>query len=104
MATFTYPNDTQFIYPVPSSGGGGGGADVDVEYRIISAGEATAKSLTLAAAPADSAEVVFGVEGGGVQILGLDFNVSGSTLTWNGLALDGIINAGDQVYILYPIT
>lgn len=100
--TFTYPNETQYIYPVPSSGGGGG-ASVEVEYRTLTAGEVTAGSLSLVDTPATPGDVVFGVEGGGVQVQPTDFVVSGTTLSWSGLSLDGILTAGDRVYILYTV-
>jgi hypothetical protein len=75
----------------------------EVEYRTITAPEAAAKQLTLATTPIDSAKVILAVSGGGSQMLGPDFTVSGTTLSWNGLALDGILNSGDQIYITYAI-
>lgn len=74
-----------------------------VEYRTISAPEAAAKQLTLAAAPVDVTEVQLGIAGGGTQIVNDDFLVTGSTLSWNGLGLDGILSAGDKVCIVYAV-
>lgn len=72
-----------------------------VEYRTISAGEATAKSLTLAHTPAVPGEVMLDLIGGGAQNYSDDFTVSGTTLTWNGLGLDGVLTSGDKVRINY---
>ncbi len=72
-----------------------------VEYRTITGGEATAKSLTLAQSPAVPGEVMLDLIGGGAQNYSDDFTVSGTTLTWNGLGLDGILTAGDKVRINY---
>jgi hypothetical protein len=71
------------------------------EYRTISAGEATAKALTLSNSPSISGEVNLDVIGGGPQFYGDDFIVSGSTLDWNGLGLDGLLAAGDKLRISY---
>lgn len=71
------------------------------EYRTISAGEATAKSLTLAQAPASGTEVMLDVIGGGAQFYGDDFTVTVTTLSWSGLGLDGVLGSGDKVRIGY---
>lgn len=85
--------------------GTGGGTDtsVEIEYRTISGPEDVAKQLTLATAPLDATKVQMGIRGGGTQILGTDFTVSGSVLSWNGLGLDGVLTSGDQITILYKI-
>lgn len=92
-------------YPVVSGGGGGGGGStIEVEYRTITSGEAGTKSLTLSMTPTSPTQVVFGVGGGGTQIYGTDFTVTGTTLSWSGTALDGILTTGDQVVIQYDIS
>jgi hypothetical protein len=100
------PADGQYVYVyyfrlTGGGGGGGGGANVKTEYRVISGAEATAKSLTLIATPTTPGEVILGVSGGGLQFFGDDFTVYGSTLSWNGLALDGILTTGDKLIINY---
>lgn len=80
---------------------GGSGNPLEIEYRTITAPEDAAKQITLVAAPLNVTKVQMGVRGGGTQILGTDFTVSGSTLSWNGLGLDGILSTGDQITILY---
>lgn len=72
-----------------------------VEYRTISAGEATAKALSLAHSPVAVGEVMVDVIGGTAAFYSDDFIVSGSTLSWNGLGLDGLLAAGDKLRISY---
>jgi hypothetical protein len=97
---FTYPNSTQYIFPIP---GGGGGNPLEVELRTISAPEDAAKQLTLTSTPLDGAKVILAIQGAPSQINGLDFSVTGTTLSWSGLGLDGILAAGDEIYIQYSI-
>jgi hypothetical protein len=89
-------------YPVQSGGGGGAGNTYTSELRTVTAPEATAKSLVLAATPITASGVIMLVASAPNQFYGLDFTVSGTTLTWAGLGLDGILAAGDQLTILYP--
>jgi hypothetical protein len=72
-----------------------------VEHRTISAGEATAKSLTLVQTPAAPTEVMLDVIGGSSAFNSTDFVVSGATLSWGTLGLDGVLAAGDKVRITY---
>ena len=72
-----------------------------VEFRTISAGEATAKSLTLTNTPSFPSEVILHTVGGSIQFYGDDYTVSGTTLTWNGLGLDGVLASGDKIVIQY---
>lgn len=71
------------------------------EYRTLTSGEASAKQLTLAFTPATPAYVSLDVIGGGPQFFGDDFTVSGATLDWNGLGLDGVLVTGDKLRIIY---
>lgn len=71
------------------------------EYRTLTGGEATAKQLTLANLPSSPSEIFLDVIGGGAQVYGSDFSVSASTVSWSGLALDGVLLAGDKLRIGY---
>lgn len=71
------------------------------EFRTITGGEAAAKSLSLVNTPSVAAEIVLDTIGGGAQFYGTDYTVSGSTLSWSGLALDGVLAAGDKLRIQY---
>ena len=72
-----------------------------LEYRTISAGEATAKQLTLAATPASPTKVMVDTIGGCAQRLSVDFTIAGNVLNWSGYALDGILASGDVLRIHY---
>jgi hypothetical protein len=78
----------------------GGATPLTVLYPVLSSGEATAKSVVLPFAPSTPGQTMLDVIGGGAQVYGDDFSVSGSTLTWAGLGLDGLLAAGDQVRIV----
>ena len=71
------------------------------EFRTITVGEAAAKSLTLAYTPVTPSEVCLDVVGGAVQFYGDDYSVSGTTLSWNALGLDGVLDSGDKIRIMY---
>lgn len=72
-----------------------------LEFRTISGGEAAAKALTLVATPASALKVMVDVIGGTAQEYTVDYTVSGATLDWNGLGLDGVLAAGDKLRIHY---
>lgn len=116
------------VINIASVGGGGGGGDaINVDYDNASSGlsainvqaaidEVVAESfvprplLTLTGADITAGSkslVVTPTAGsltrltvGGVrQQYGIDFIVSGSTISWSGLGLDGILEAGDVLQI-----
>lgn len=74
-----------------------------VENRTVSAAEATAKELTLSATPKDASKVSFSFPNGSDQVNGTDFSVSGDVLSWNGLSLETLIEAGDVITLTYFI-
>ena len=85
-----------------SSGPGPGpGADFYVEQFVLSGAEASAKAVTLATAPTNAARTVLIVKGAGGQYYGDGFIVSGTTLSWGGLELDGVLEAGDRLSIIH---
>ena len=61
----------------------------EVEYRTLTVGEAAAESLTLSATPLSASKVMLDAIGGGAQEYGVDYTVSGTTLSWAGLGLAG---------------
>ena len=87
-------NGTQIVPPTPSG-------IQQVEYRTVTAGEESAKAMTLAALPSSPAKVMLDLIGGTAQIYNTDFVVTGSTLSWSGLGLDGLIASGDVVRVMY---
>jgi len=77
------------------------GSGFNMESRTVTSDEATAKQLTLAAAPAVPTETMVSF-GGVVQFYGDDFVVVGTTLDWSGLGMDTIgVVAGDKLVIAY---
>jgi hypothetical protein len=73
------------------------------ETRALTSLEVTAKSLTLAQSPTYPNETSISIAQGGPQAYGLDFTVAGTTLSWTGLGMDGLVLAGDELVITYPI-
>lgn len=110
-----------------SSGGGGGGDAINIDYDNASSGmsannvqsaidelksleyrprplytvtgaDVTAGSIGLVITPVNPTLTRLTV-GGIRHEYGTDFIVSGSTLSWSGLGLDGIIESGDKLQI-----
>lgn len=59
------------------------------------------KSFELLHTPTSVKGVIFTPAGGPPQLPEIDFNVSGSEVTWNGLGLDGTLEANDIILIHY---
>lgn len=78
-------------------------SDLSAEQRTITTLEETNKSLTLAQAPLVPNAVILQIQGAPAQIYGLDYTVSGTTLSWNGLGLDGLLEENDEVSIVYSV-
>lgn len=93
--------DVYVYYAGAPGGGGGGGLSPATEYRTLSAGEITAKQLTLTGTPSSPSNVLVDVIGGTSQEYNVDFTVSGSIVGWNGTPLDGLLSAGDKLRIHY---
>jgi hypothetical protein len=72
-----------------------------VEYFQLDASEMLAKAVTLSNTPAIPQYVMLDVIGGGPQVYAEDFSVTGASLSWNGLALDGILSEGDKLRVSY---
>lgn len=78
-----------------------GGGSYNVDKVTLTGTEITNKSLTLGGAPSVAADTRLIVIEGIEQEYGADFTVSGSTLSWNGLGLDGLLEIGDKLIIVY---
>jgi len=78
-----------------------GGADA-IEYLTLDAGHISNKYIDLAHSPITVADTTLDIIGGGPQIYGVDFIVaSGTELGWNGLGIDGIVEADDVMRVSY---
>lgn len=74
------------------------------EYYTLTSSEITAKEIVLPREVDNGSGVVFIPAGGIAQIPGTDFVVSGSTISWDGLGLDGSLAENDKVLISYTST
>jgi hypothetical protein len=74
---------------------------IQTEIFTLSALDITNKFLTLSSTP-QSLETVSLFPAGGInQVNGIDFDVVSNVLSWNGLGLDGFLEAGDVLIIKY---
>ena len=100
-----YAKNDGKIYTLDSSGSevevGSGATDYNVEKFTLSAGDITAKQITLASIPTSLTLSRLIIIGGLEQDYSVDFSVSGTTLTWNALGLDGVLAAADKLVVIY---
>jgi len=73
----------------------------NVEYPVLNNTNITNKFVTISNAPSVPSDVLLDIIGGSSQEYSVDFIVSGVQLSWNGLALDGILLSGDKLRITY---
>ncbi len=59
------------------------------------------KTLTLTNFPSDPSKVTVVIRQGLEQFSGIDFQVIGKTLSWNGLALEMLLQVGDFFVVRY---
>lgn len=59
------------------------------------------KSFTLTNTPISSYNIVIHPRGGCLQFLNHDFTILGSSVTWDGYGLDGLLEAGDILQVSY---
>jgi len=65
----------------------------------LSGTDITNKQVNLTQIPINANKTRVSVGGGVEQVYGDDFTVSGSTLSWNGLGLESILEIGDKLII-----
>lgn len=80
---------------------GAAGATDIIDYYTVSSGNVTSKSVTLSQTPVSAAAVGLDIVGGTTQYYGVDYEVTGTTLSWNGLGLDGLIEENDKLRAIY---
>jgi hypothetical protein len=72
------------------------------QTKTLTSGQVSSKTIALSPTPKFPGEVCLTVLGGLEQVNGVDFEVvSGNILTWDGLGLDGDLEAGDQIILKY---
>lgn len=72
-----------------------------VEQLEIDPIQALNKEITLADIPSFPEKTLLYVDGGAPAFYTLDFVVSGNVLSWSGKRLDGLLETGDVVRIVY---
>jgi len=78
-----------------------GGID-EVEYITVDGDDITNKYTSLAQTPYAASETMLDIIGGGPQVYTIDFTViSGTRLNWDGLGIDGVIEADDIMRVSY---
>lgn len=87
---------------IDAGSSGGGGADLGVEFRTITALENTNKELTLTDTPGAYNKVVVFVVEGSTQYFGIDYTVTGDVVSWDTLGMDGLVEEGTRLVIIYP--
>ncbi len=94
-------DETGAEYQLLTSGTPGiGGYQVD--YYVLSSDEVAAKEVTLSGTPTHPTRTLLDItDGGGSRIYSLDFTVSGDILSWDSLRLDGILEEGDELRIVW---
>lgn len=73
----------------------------EIEYFTTTSGNITDKYVTLAHTPTSATEVALDVVGGCTQYYDEDYTVAGSNVDWNGKGLDGVIEIGDKLRVIY---
>ena len=71
------------------------------EFILTSTQVNTTKQVTLSQTPVDTSEVLLWIIGGIPQDNGADYSVSGTTLSWSGLGLDGLAGIGEILHVVY---
>ena len=72
-----------------------------VEYQTLDSDQITSRSITLEHTPASAVDVTLDLVGGGAQVLGEDFTVTGDVISWDGLPLQDILSIGDKLRVSY---
>lgn len=76
--------------------------DIEFVYHQLTAPEIAAKQATLAVPLADTSKVSLTIVGGPLQLPGADYQMLSPTVVdWNGLGLDGLVIAGDWIFVNY---
>lgn len=86
------------------SGGGGGGGSYNVNIFVLTPTDITNGFVTLSSIPTTASDTGLTVIGGPLQNYGVDFTITGATLTFLGdLAIGGnaALVSGDKLFIQF---
>lgn len=87
-------------YQLLNSGTPGVGG-YQVEQHEIDPGQLAAKQIVLLDVPTHPSRTLVFIDGAGATFQGLDFEVSGNTVSWSGKRLDGLLDLNDRIQIVY---
>lgn len=79
------------------------GSGYKVEYFTLDIGDILAKEITLTAAPIFPDQTLLAVDGAPNCFYNLDYIVLGYKLSWMGLRLDGLLEPGDVLQVVYSV-
>lgn len=100
-ATDTIRNRDNVILDALVSGGDSNG-DFTLYHHVLTVGEISAKEITISPIPLVPSEVIVTVIGApSPSEYLLDYTIIGATLSWNGLGLDGLLEAGEKILLRY---
>lgn len=74
-------------------------AKINPEVFLLTQEHIEAKAITLSRVAPFPEFVSLAPRGGLVQDFGVDFTVEGNILSWDGLGLDGQLEAGDEIIV-----
>jgi hypothetical protein len=72
-----------------------------VEEFTLNSQQSIDQEVFLENIPTSPELVVFDIPSGTVQIKGFDFDVDGNRIYWSGLALETVLEQGDNILIIY---
>lgn len=84
-----------------TSWAGVGSGSANVNQLTLSNTDISNKFVTLTEAPTVPTNTILNVIGGPAQEYGVDFTVTNVTLSWSGLALDGVLSSGDVLIVQF---
>lgn len=80
-----------------------GASGYTVQTVTLDALQAAAKEILLDDAPAFPSKTLLQIDGAGASFYSVDFTVAGDVLSWAGLRLDGLLEAGDTLQVIYIV-
>jgi hypothetical protein len=72
-----------------------------VQHFTVDAAMLLTKKVVLSKTPIDPELAILAVRGGPSQFYADDYTVVGNEVRWNGLGLDGLLEVGDRLRVLY---
>ena len=74
--------------------------EIGFMYQLTSL-EIASKQIMLLSTPDDPSKVKVDIQGGCIQVNGVDFNVASDILSWDSLGMETVITEGDYLQITY---